>query len=210
MKKYRFLVLILITSCVQSKISTYTAFPKMVVGESIVLMAIDELNDKSGFHLYEIAKKKLSETNQVLFFPELEYDLINNGIDREKMHQPSISDSTKMAIAKHTGSRYIMNVQILSSRKGQFYSSYTTQELSNKARFNMSGDDTSKASLLFTITDTKNHLTEFKFQVKTTISPLSISEENGETNINISTDFGAISESFKKGIRKLRKEIIEN
>lgn len=176
--------------------------------ESILLMGIDGLSEKNEFALFEIAKNNFQKTNQILFLPEHEYELINKGIDKSHLHESVTIDSIKTLICQYTKTRYLLKIELLNSQKGSIYGSYTNLEVKNNP-YRTINRETNKASMLFTLTDTKTHLTEYKFNVTTTISPLSINDENnGERNVNLSSQFGAISESFKKGIRKLRKEII--
>lgn len=76
MKNITTLLLVFISSCPSTKVIKYSALPKLVEGEKILLSGIDDLSDIRGYELYKSAGQIMSKTNEVKFLPELEYDLL--------------------------------------------------------------------------------------------------------------------------------------
>ena len=110
----QYFFLVIITACSSTKIFKYSALPKIVEGEGILLMKIKNLTENQQYKLFESAKK-ISEINELKFLPEWEYHLVNKGISMEHSYGNNISDSI---IAIETNSRYILYVEDLNSKEG--------------------------------------------------------------------------------------------
>jgi hypothetical protein len=181
-----------------------------VEGEKIILMSLNNLSESDGYKLFESAQKLLSKTNDVQYIPVQEYYLLQEGMSKETLYKYPLSDSLKAIISLHTECRYIIEIEILESKRGGTFGSYTASELDKYNAHYYQGNETNSASLFFTITDTQSTLIENRFQVNTTIGSLIIKEADGEARINTSTRFSAISASFEKGIKRIKKGVIKN
>jgi len=187
----------------------YSGLPKMVEGESVLLMDIKGLPEMQGYQLFESTKQILSGKNRIKFLPEQEYHLIQKGISKELLYGSQLSDSTLSLIAKETNCRYMLHVEVLNSKKGGAFGSYTPLELDQYNRHYYQESETNSASLLFRLVDTKDRPTENTFQVNTKINPLVINEDGGETRINPTTELSAITKAFEKGARQLKKGVVK-
>lgn len=197
-----------VTACTSTKMIKYTTFPRIASGEEILMMAIKNLSVNQQYSLFQTGSKIMSKSNKMKFIFELEYDLASEGIGKEQFYRDSVPDSIISILATKTNSRYILFVEVISSKKGNIFGFYSSPELD---RFNSHNQDneTNSASLLFRIIDTKFYLTESKYQINTNIGPLSINnEKKGETRINLTTELSAITAAFEKGMKQLKKGVI--
>ncbi|SNT20251.1 hypothetical protein SAMN05421640_2829 [Ekhidna lutea] len=175
-----------------------------------MVMSIYGVDELHGLHLFDLAKKKLSETNALLYMPEQEYSLLEKGVPKETIYSNQISDSLKTIIALRSKSRYILKVEVLDSSGGSLFGSYTANELNRyNSPFNQA-NERNTAVIAFTVYDTDRNITENKFHVKTQINPLTIDEDGGESRINFTSENTAISKAFMKGIKQLKKGVINN
>ena len=209
MKNISILFLVFITACSSTKIIKYSALPKIVEGEGILIKGIKNLNQIRGHHLFEFAKNTLSGTNKVIFLPEQEYFLLQKGINKEYLYGDQTSDSIRSIIAEQTNCRYILSIEVLNSQKGGTFGSYTSLELDRYNSHYYEDNETNNANLIFKILDTKGNFTKNEFQITTKINPLIINEGDGETRINATTEFSAITKAFEKGIRQLKKGVVK-
>lgn len=186
----------------------YSALPKISEGEGILMMNIKNLSETQQHSLFQTGSKIMSELNKMRFIPELEYDLVSEGIGIEQFYSNSVPDSIISILATKTNSRYILYIEKITSKKGETFGSYTPLELNRYNSHYYQESETNSASLLFRIIDTKVNLTESKFQINTKINPLIINEKNGETRINPTTELTAITKAFEKGMKQLKKEVV--
>lgn len=209
MKKINFFFLVLFTACSSTKIIKYSALPRIVMGEGILMMSIKSLSENQQYNLFQTGSKILSKSNKLKFILELEYYLATQGIGKDEFYRNSVSDSIISILATKTNSRYILYVEKISSKQGEAFGSYTSLELNRYHSHYYQGSETNSASLLFRIIDTKVNLTESKFQVNTKIGPLIIDEKNGETRVNMTTELTAIIGAFRKGMKQLKKGVLK-
>lgn len=186
--------------------------PKIVEGEGILLIGVKNLSEGKEYELFESAKQIMSETNKVKFLPEQEYRLMQKGISKEYLYGNHVPDSILSIIAFETNSRYILNVEVLNSKKGGTFGSYTPLELDRYSSHYHQESETNSSNLIFKLFDTEGEgkFTENKYQVTANINPLVIKEGNGETRINPTTELTSITKAFEKGIKQLRKGLIKN
>ena len=180
-------------------------------GDRILLMPIAGVEEIHGYSFYGFIKRELSETNEILFLPEQEYYLLRKGIPKESLHTNEMSDSLKSIISSQTNSRYIIKIEVLNSQQGDMLGFYTPLELNRYNAHYHQDNEINSASLMFTVFDTQHTVTTNKFQVDTYISPFTINgEDGGESRVNVTTGFFAITKAFRKGTKKLKKGIIKN
>lgn len=209
MKKISALFLVFIIACSSTKIIKYTALPKIVGGEGILLMNIENLSEIQGYDLFESAKHTMSGTNKIIYLPEQEYFLMQKGFSKEYLYSNEVSDSIRSIISVQTNCRYVLSIEVLNSSEGGTFGSYTSLELDRyNSHYNIN-NETNSANLIFRIVDIKGYLTENKFQIITYINPLIIQEKNGETRINVTSEFSSVAKSFQKGIKKLKKGVVK-
>ncbi len=208
MKFHILFACMLLASCSSTKVITYSALSRVVKGEAILMMPVRGMSENQSYALLESAKQSLSETNQVTYLIDHEYQLLQKGVPREALHKGELNDSLMMVVARECGSRYIIETELLNVKERTGLGSYTALELNEYNEHFYDEEETNSAILLFRVLDTKSYLTESRFQVTTKISPLTIDEGDGETRINVTSGATAIRKAFQKGIRKVKKDMI--
>lgn len=111
-------LLFLFSSCIGTRITSFTGKPKMVKGTKILLVPIKNMKESSSRQLFETAKSLLRKTNEVLFLPDQEYAFLEKGISKDILYQQPISDSLKTLLAQHLGVRYIIQTELLFAERG--------------------------------------------------------------------------------------------
>lgn len=178
----------LLAGCVSTRIDRFTTFPRLVAGEHLLMMNIHGLSEEDGFTMYGLATNLLKESHTIKYLPDYSYDLLAQGFDMAALKNDYASDSVLAAVARFTECRYILYTDLL-------FVEHRAQERSNSGR------------LLFILVDTYAGVTVNEFEVETSISPLSLSEEMDA--INFTSPRSALFKAFKKAIKKIRKEVVQ-
>lgn len=173
-RKYWVLVpLVFLFACnlTKNKVIKYTSLPRVVKGETILVMPFGRLSENDGHDLFNLAKDVLIKTNNVQYLPLVAYDLIAKGISKDHLYNRKMSDSLKMIIAEASKSRYLLFVDILESTEGKSLGYYTNYEVKTNLTNNHQSE-MNEAVLDFQLYDTKNYITETRFMIETTVGQL--------------------------------------
>ncbi len=171
---------------------------------------INNIDESSGYSMFERAKRKLSATNTLTYLPDVEYDLLQQGITKEHFNGATITEPMLLTLASQTNCRYILEVAVVSTKNGNAIGSYTPTELNPFNLPRNQEDETDKAKLQFKLIDTKSHITVNTFHVNTSVGPLIIKEDDGgETRINPKANATPVWKAFDKGIKQLKKGVIK-
>lgn len=210
-KKGTIILFLTLFGCSNTKYIAYSSWPTFPSDASILVLQVFGIDETTSFDLYESALTDLKiEKNNVLYLPQYEYDLINAGIDRDQLQNLGSEDSLNHLVARELNVAYLLDVKIveLTSTGGSF-GTYTEIELNKYNSHYNQENEKRNASLLFNFLDLKQN-TSRKFLVSTSINPVDIRNKNGgETRINISSQETALKLAYRKGIKKIKKGMIE-
>lgn len=211
--KYGLLILagLMMVACSSTKITNYIYRPRLLEGKKIFFMPIDGTNEIGSIGLFYKAKSILEyPSDKIFFLLNVEYDLIGQkGISKEILYDPKHFDSLQFLLKKHLDIHYVVQVRIDAHRKGNVYRSYTARQVNKYNRHYYQGNETSEAVLIFTIYNTDQYILEGEFTVNTSVSPLTILEDDGgETRINFAAG-SAMSKAFGKGIKYIKKGLVK-
>lgn len=178
------------------------SFPEMGESANIVIAQLPDLG-RHHTELFLIAKEKLN--GQILYLPEVEYDLLNQGVSREALAIGPFADTTFRKIHQILQVDYLLLVSLdYQKSEGSVYGYYTDIDLNTYRSYANITKQSRTGRVIFTLFDLRN-ATSLQFAVETTINPLIINDqENGEYRVNLTAKEKAGFVAFKKGLNKLR------
>lgn len=194
----------LLLACSTTKVSKQSAPPKLLQGESLVLQMRGLPNNVSQ-QLFDYNAQKWN-ANEIMYFPDVEQKLAQKGIYSQNLS--SADTAALSAIAAALDARYLLNVEVLKRKKGSNVGYSTERELDQYNWHYTQDAETHRATLQFNLTDTKAGFFTSTFVVTASLNPLIIDEENGETRLNVRSDYSAVAKAFRKGIKHLKKNLV--
>ncbi len=194
----------LLLACSTTKVSKQSAPPKLLQGESLVLQ-MSGLPDHVSQQLFDYNVQKW-KANEIMHFPDVKQKLAQKGIYSQQLS--SADTAALSAIAAVLDARYLLSVEVLKQKKGSNVASYTERELNQYNWHSKKDAETHRAALQFSLTDTKAGFFTSTFVVTTSLNPLIVDKENGETRLNVRSDYSAVAKAFRKGIKHLQKNLV--
>lgn len=206
-------MLLLLASCVTypTKFTYLTSFPKLVKGSDILYLPAKQVSTSQDISFFYTAEELLKKTNKLSYLPQEEYVLISEGISRTLLYSDTLSKKCKKAIFEKTNFRYLIQVEVLDISKG-VPKEYNQPYVMYDSRVRDNGSDR-KAVLIFTVHDVKNYPKEITrvFKVETKVNKIiggNNSRNEYEVSYDVKSSASAIEVAFKKGIKKIRRKII--
>ena len=184
----------------------YTGSPKLLVTDKIV-MVTSKIDEKKSIELFELAKKDLqTEHNEIYYIRDIEYDLINKGVSKEIMTESIFLDSLTFLLHKHMDIDYLLFITVNELKNGDS-GYYLKNELTSLSQ----DKNTSMANVTFSLLPSAVNGAIHRFNVTTEIAPLTKeTKSGGERRINWSNESMALSKAFLKGIKQIRKNMVNN
>ncbi|MCX2744714.1 hypothetical protein OO013_12600 [Mangrovivirga sp. M17] len=210
---YRFIRLLILSaflltnlsSCSTTKIRKESGMLSLTSSDIILINTLP-VNGHKAISFYESAREKLTKAGvkEVIYLPEVEFQLLASGIKYEDLKRMPLKESTRIRISETLGVNYIIEAQLINAKEGSLYE---IENANNKLPY----DDptTSEAELLFLISNLENPALDYKFSVSTTISGLSYNDDDGDSHsINLSySEYSVVMRSFKDGIKEISRKV---
>ncbi|MDE0471404.1 MAG: hypothetical protein OXH57_05640 [Ekhidna sp.] len=170
-------------------------------------MPISKTDEERSIELFEWTKTYLQTgQNEIFYLKDIEYDLINKGISKKLMTEPKFSDSLAFLLHKHLNIDYLLFITVNSLKDGDSGYYFENELISLSQEKN-----TSIANITFLLVPSGINRTSHKFNITTKIAPLTKeTKSGGEQRINWSNESMALSKAFMKGIKKIKKNMINN
>ena len=200
--RYLFLTLVLfITSCASTSYRGLDKKPPLLQGDGILLSQIQGLSHPKSYNLYEEARVIFQSTNNdLLYFPEKTYDLAAKGIPKDQLVVNELSLTTKQKIHQVLGVKYLLIAEIGNRHSASLY---------NHTAVN-NNERSTEATVNFKLINLLHDAPSYDFRVNTNIGGLNINDDDGgEHQVNVTNDELAIAKAFKKGLKKLQKQILK-
>ncbi|UII27686.1 hypothetical protein LVD15_04480 [Fulvivirga maritima] len=205
------MAVLLITSCVNTKITNYYGTPRLIENSGILILPTKGIAGYWSQQLYEQTKAQFKDTEARLFYlPEEEYNLIKAGISKDMLDHLTLSDTITLAeISEHLGVRYIIGAQVNNLQQGANYGVYTENDLNQYNSPYNTDNESNKADVLFDIYHVNSRSIEAKFLVHTSINPLIIQEDEGsESRVNVTDQMTALYDAYKKAFSMIKKGMV--
>ncbi|MBL3655083.1 hypothetical protein [Fulvivirga sediminis] len=205
------MAVLLITSCVNTKITNYYGTPRLIENSRILILPTKGIKDYWSQNLYEQTKVQFKDTEaRLLYLPEEEYNLIKSGISKDMLDHLTLSDSITLSeIGDKLGVRYIIETRLNNFKDGSIYEFYAEKELNQYNASYNSDDESSEADMIFNVYAIGSKSIEAKFLVHTSINSLIIKEDEGaESHVNVTNKMTALYDVYKKAFKMIKKNMV--
>ncbi|QCK13555.1 hypothetical protein [Mangrovivirga cuniculi] len=199
-------LLIIFSSCKTTKINKESGILSLTSSDIILINTLP-VNGHKAISFYESAREKLIKAGvkEVIYLPEVEFQLLASGIKYDDLKRSPLKESTRIRISETLGVDYIIEAKLTSAQRGSIYG--VSQGSSS---LNPKDPTSSKAELMFLISNLDNSALDYKFSVTTNISGFYYKEEeDGDKNyLNLSpSEYTVIMQSFTDGIKEISKKV---
>ncbi|MGB0525058.1 MAG: hypothetical protein ACPGJS_18945 [Flammeovirgaceae bacterium] len=166
-----------------TRIQSQAKKPFLKESDGFIISEIKGLPPNRGHAFYESAKNTFSKTDlKVLYFPKEQFELMRNGITKDKLTDVVITEELANQMYVALGIKYYLHVEIL--------------ELPEDYRY-----DNITVTLRFTLINLTDTRPSYLFKVKTSYNSWTSFEPDRASVLGI---------AFHKAMKKLRRELIKD
>lgn len=106
------ILLFSLTSCMTSRVRSTIKASFFKESDGFIISKIEGIPPNLGYDLYEMAKQKFKNTScKILYFPIEEYELMRNGISKDKLNRVVLSEELANQINVALGVKYYLHVE---------------------------------------------------------------------------------------------------
>jgi hypothetical protein len=202
-------VLFFITGCIKSKVIHKNDLQGYYYDDNIFIFEINALGTTNSSKYFEQINKRLSTPcNNILYFPEIEYFFLAKGMDKKMLNNFDFGYDMLKILKEDFQIKLLVKVDIQSYKDDDYYSFYQTKDVAYNNPIEQMHGEFKKVILKFNVLQIMPIVMEREFFVQTTISPLKIREDDGESNLNFMGVETAFILALRKGVKEIKRGLI--